>query len=296
MSAYDVIVIGQGYAGLTAAKLCVQKGLRTANFEAEMFGGLIVNVNELDPGPGGEHASGVDVASNLAMENMEAGVEAVSEPVNAVARGANGAWTVTTDGGSYSAPQVIVATGARFRALGIAGETELVGRGVSHCADCDGPMYGGKEAVIVGGGDSAFQEALALAQYCSKVTMVYRGAAPRARADLVARVAAAGKIVQLSNARPLAILGSDGVDGLQIECAGAVQTIACAGVFIFAGLEPNTACVPGEAARDATGALVVSERCATSLPGLWAIGAVRAGFGGTLDDAAADAATVVAGL
>ena len=295
MSSFDVIVIGQGFAGLTAAKLATERGLRTANLEAEMFGGLIVNVNELDPGPGGEHGSGVDVASNLAMANMEAGIEQVSEAARAIARSGN-ILTVTTDGGSYSAPRVILATGARFTALGIPGEDSFVGRGVSHCADCDGPMYVGKDTVVVGGGDSAFQEALALAQYAGKVTLVYRGATPGARADLVARAGAEAKIVQLANTQPVAILGGDGVDGVRVSRGGAEETIACAGVFIFAGLTPNSECAPAEAARDAAGGLVVDAKCATSVPGLWAIGAVRAGYGGTLDDAAADAARAVAAL
>ena len=293
MESYDVIVIGQGFAGLTAAKLCAEKGLRTANFEAEMFGGLIVNINELDPGPGGEHGSGVDLASNLAMANMETGIESVSEPVESIARAGNG----LVVNGNYSAPQVIIATGARHAALGIPGEDEFVGRGVSHCADCDGPMFMGKDAVLVGGGDSACQEALALAQYASKVTMVYRGAALKGRADLVARVNAEAKIAQIANATPVAITGgSSGVEAVRISHGGAEQSIPCAGVFIFAGLTPNSECAPAEVARDAGGALVVDARCATSVPGLWAIGAVRAGYGGTLDDAAADAAAVVAAL
>jgi len=301
MSNFDVIVIGQGYAGLTAAKLAAQKGLRTANLEAEMFGGLIININELDPVPADAAAagtaSGVDLASNLAMENMDAGIEAISEQVTAIAQQASGGFVVTTDGGRYTARNVIIATGAKFRTLGIPGEAEFVGRGVSNCGDCDGPMFQGKEAVVVGGGDSAFQEAHALVQWCSRVTIVFRGEAPRAAAHFIEHLAGNPKVVLMNRTTPLAILGSNGVDGLRVSREGEGEsTLACAGVFVFAGLEPNTACAPADLARDEGGCLVVSDKRATALPGLWAIGAVRAGFGGSLSDAAEDAALVVGAL
>jgi thioredoxin reductase (NADPH) len=294
MDHYDVIVIGQGFSGLTAAKLSAERGLSTANFEAEMFGGLVVNINELDPGPSGWHGSGVDLVSELAMTNLDAGIAAVSAQVTALSRGSDGLWRVSSSEGEYSARHVIVASGARFRELGIPGERELVGRGVSHCADCDGPLFMGKQAIVIGGGDSGFQEALTLAGFCSKVTMVYRTV--RARADLVARVEAQATISQLSGAEPVAILGDDSVSGLRIARDGAETVLEGAGVFIFAGLVPNADFVPIEVQRDGQGALVVDRFGQTTLAGLWAVGAVRAGYGGALEDAAADAARVVDAL
>lgn len=298
MDNFDVIVIGQGYAGLTAAKLTAARGLRTANFESECMGGLIVNVNELDPAPADSPHSGAEVASALALSNVEHGVSSVSDAVVAVTR-VNGSWGVRTDSDSYLAGHVVVASGARLRKLGVPGEEEFFGQGVSECADCDGPLFRDMETVVVGAGDSAFQEALALSQFASKVTMLIRGSAPRARSDLLERAAAEPKIIQLHHTRVTAILGAPGkgVDGVRIisESAGE-ETLHCAGVFVFIGLQPNTAFLPETLRRDASGALITSDQCATDLSGLWAIGAARSGFGGTLNDAEADAKRVMASL
>jgi thioredoxin reductase (NADPH) len=299
MERFDVIVIGQGFAGLMAAKLAIQRGLRTANFESECMGGLIINVNELEPVPQGAEHAGADLASNLAIANMETGVVAVSDAVTAVERNVDGTWMVTTGSDTYNSRHVIVASGARLRALGVPGEAEFFGQGVSKCADCDGPMFKGMETVVVGSGDSAFQEALALSQFASKVTMVMRGKGPRARADLVERAAANSKLVQLTNTQVVAIHGSPGkgVESVSIETAGeGATTMPTGGVFVFIGLEANTAFLPEHLRRDAAGALITSEQCATDLPGLWAIGAVRSGYGGLLTDAAADAERVAAAL
>src|SRR5690606_24158122 len=121
---------------------------------------------------------------------------------------------------------VIVASGARFRKLGVPGEDSFVGQGISNCADCDGPMYQGKDAVVVGGGDSAYQEALTLSAFCNKVTIVYRGDAPKARADFAERVAADPKLVEMANTEVLEVLGSpgQGVEGVRLSTGGATET------------------------------------------------------------------------
>jgi len=181
VSNFDVIVIGAGVTGLTAAKEAVQSGLKTANIEALMFGGLVVNINELDGEPAG---SGTDYASNLMMEISELGVENLSETVSAIASDGK-LLSVTTDAGTHRARAVIIASGAKLKRLGIPGEMEFEYKGVSQCADCDGPMYKGEDVVVVGGGDSALQEALVLAEYAKQVHLVHRGARFRARQHLV---------------------------------------------------------------------------------------------------------------
>ncbi len=297
MKSFDAIVIGQGYAGLFAAKLCAQASLNTANFESDIFGGLIININELDPGPREEPISGAELASDLAMANMDQGVTAVSERITAVERQGDGSFVVRGDSQAYATPRVIVATGARFRKLGIAGESEFAGRGVSHCGDCDGPMVQGKEVAVIGGGDSAFQEALVLAAYCNRVTMIYQEASPRACAQLVERVAANPKIRQVPLSRPLAIVGQDGVDGLRFAREGeGEQTLGCSGVFLFAGLTPNTGFLPPEVERGGASGIATSDTRESSVPGLWAIGAVREGYGGRLSHAEEDAMLAVAAL
>lgn len=295
---YDIIIIGQGYSGLTAAKLAVDRGLRTANIESGCMGGLIININELDPAPEGAERSGAELASNLAMSNMDKGVATLSGAVTAIERDGN-SWVVKTDYETCSAPHVIVASGARLRKLEVPGEEEFKGQGVSECADCDGPMFRNMETIVVGGGDSAFQEAIALSQFASKVTMILRGKGPRARTELVKRAAALPNLIQLTETRVLAIEGTPGkgVDGVRIRTEGEAERIVpTAGVFIFIGLQPNTEFLPPELPRDPAGALVTSDRCETNLPGVWAIGAVRSGYSGKLSDAENEAGVAIGAL
>lgn len=296
MQKFDVIVIGQGYAGLTAAKLAHGKGLKTASVEAMFAGGFVMNVNELEPTPDPEVQSGSELISNLAMENMDLGIETISSPVTAIKKLDDG-WCVIAEEGELAAGQVIVASGASLRKLGVPGEEEFFGRGVSECADCDGPMFGDMETVVVGGGDSAFQEALALTHFAEKVTILMRGQTPRARPDLVQKVTASDKVTVLGKAEVLAIEGSEaGVTGIRASVEGKETTIPCGGVFVFIGTQPNADFLPQEVSRDADGGVVTGENGATGQPGLWVIGAARSGFGGLLSDAAKDAERVVAAL
>ena len=176
---YDVLIIGEGVAGLTAAGALAGAGLKVATLEAQLFGGLVINVNELDPPPegseGGSGNSGAEYASTLMQANADAGVTSISEPVSRI-EAAGDLKKVVTESGAYTAKHVVVASGARLKKLGVPGEAEFEGKGVSQCADCDGPMYQNETTVVVGGGDSALQEAIVLSHYCKEVRIVHRGA------------------------------------------------------------------------------------------------------------------------
>lgn len=293
---FDVIVIGEGVAGLSAAGALAKAGLKTATFEAQLFGGLVINVNELDPAPGGGHMGGAEYASGLMQTAAEAGVESVQEPVTGI-RDAGQLKEVVTANGSYGARAVLIASGARLKRLGVPGESEFEGRGVSQCADCDGPMYGGTEVVVVGGGDSALQEALVLAQYTERVHLVHRGTAFRGRADLAEKVTANDKIRIVWNATVAAVTGDKMVDRITLKHAdGRSEDLACAGLFAYIGLAPNAEFVPAAVARDAGGFLVTGDTLETAMPGIWAAGAVRSGCGGLLTDALADAQRAMQGI
>jgi thioredoxin reductase (NADPH) len=287
-SNYDVIVIGAGITGLTAAKQAVQNGLKTANIEALMFGGLVVNINELD---GETPGSGTDLASNLMMEISDLGVANLSETVSAVARDGTG-FSVTTDGGTHRARAVVIASGAKLKRLGIPGEAEFEYKGVSQCADCDGPMFKDEEVVVVGGGDSALQEALVLAEFCKRVHLVHRGAKFRARQHLVDALALHENIRPVLNSVAEEILGSKMLEKVRVRNTADNTSfeIPCAGFFAYVGLEPNCAFVPAEVARDASGCLVTNATMQTAVPGLYAAGAVRAGYGGLLTHAMSEGA------
>ncbi len=293
-SKFDVIVIGAGITGLTAAKLAAQNGFTVASIEALLFGGLVININELDGGP---HGSGTDLASNLMMEVSELGVANVSETVTALER--DGSFlSVATDAGLHRARAVIVASGAQLKRLGIPGEAEFEHKGVSQCADCDGPMYKDEDVVVVGGGDSAMQEALVLAGFCKRVHLVHRGTQFRARGPLVDAVAARNNIHPVWNSVAEEVLGAQRVNRVRVRNVvdGTTTEIPCTGLFAYIGLEPRCEFAPPEIQRDANGCLMTNDSLQTAMTGVYAAGAVRAGYGGLLTHAIADANTAAAAV
>jgi thioredoxin reductase (NADPH) len=285
---YDLIVIGEGVSGLACAGHARRAGLSVATFESTLFGGLVLNVNELDGYPGAE--SGTHLASELMQANSDAGVTSVQEEITAV-RPAGGAFEIAA-GGVYSARQVVIASGARLKKLSVPGEREFEGRGVSWCADCDAPMFQNEDVVVVGGGDSALQEGLVLAKFCRKVHIVHRGSRFRARQHFVDRVGSEPGISIIWNTTVEAILGAKMVEKVRVRRDGNTEEIAAAGMFAYVGLEPNAACAPSAIARDKSGHLVTNDAFETSMAGIWAIGAVRAGYSGLLRDAVIEARRV----
>jgi thioredoxin reductase (NADPH) len=286
---YDVLIIGEGVSGLTTANALAKSGLKTATLEAQLFGGLIINVNELEPAPESRTVSGAEFASELMQANADLGVTSIQEAVTSLTN-SGGLKQVVTGAATYQARHVVLASGARLRKLGIPGETEFEGRGVSQCADCDGPMYQNEDAVVVGGGDSALQEALVLARFCRKVHIVHRGRQFHAHSHFVDQVAANGRISTVWNATVEAVNGSKMVEKVRIKhAAGHAEEIPCAGLFAYVGLVPNAEFLPPEITRDAAGFVITRETLETELPGVWAVGALRSGYGGLLSDAIAEA-------
>jgi thioredoxin reductase (NADPH) len=285
---YDLIVIGEGVSGLACAGHARRAGLTVATFESNIFGGLVLNVNELDGYPGAE--SGTNLASELMQANSETGVKSMQEAVTAI-RPAGGAFEVSA-GGVYGARQVVIASGARLKKLGVPGEAEFEGRGVSSCADCDAPMFQNEDVVVVGGGDSALQEALVLAKFSRKVHIVHRGDRFRAKQHFVDRIRSEPKVSIIWNTTVVAILGGKMVEKVRLKRDGGTEEVAVAGVFAYVGLEPNTAFAPSGAARDERGCIVTNGDFETAMPGLWAIGAARAGHNGLLRDAVNEARRV----
>lgn len=279
-TSHDLVVIGAGVAGLSAAREALNAGLSVAWLEARMFGGLILNVNELD---GAVAGSGAEYAANLMAEVADLG----GENLEAVASGieADGAeLIVTSDAGRHRARAVIVASGAALRKLGVPGETELEHKGVSHCADCDGPMFQGQDVAVVGGGDSALQSALVLAKFCRRVHLIVRGRVFRAQPHLAEAVGEAANIQVRRGATVSEVLGTEGVEGVRVDG----ELIPCTGFFAFVGLEPATSFLPAGIERDSRGAVRTSAQFETAMPGVFAAGAVRSGCGGMVEDAIAE--------
>jgi thioredoxin reductase (NADPH) len=292
---YDLIIVGSGMAGLFCAKEALSKGLKVALLEEQMFGGLVINVNHLSPSLGDGLTGGADLASTWVSELSDLGLDITYE--SAVGLDLTEGIVLQTASESLRARSLVVATGARLKRLGLEREEELTGKGVSQCADCDGPMFHDQEVVVVGGGDSAAQEAWVLAQFCAKVHWVHRGAELSARSDLAQAALDNDKIELHLQTEVVSLLGEDFLTGVELKNSSLqTQTLKCQGFFACVGLSTNVDWLSAQLSLSPEGALLVSENLETSYPGIYAIGAVRDGFGGLLSDAQADAQCVIKDL
>lgn len=289
----DVVVVGGGVAALTAATFASRLGLRTTCVSDILVGGQIVNVGEIVNYPGlVEPVSGTELASAIEQQARDAGAEFVfGEALELVA--SDDGYTVTTTEGSISTRTAIVATGSVLRRLGIPGEDRLEGRGVSYCGDCDGPLFSGRQVIVIGGGDSAADEALMIAEHASEVLIVLRDAELRAAAATVARLESHERISIRPNCEPLEILGESTVSGLRVRdtVGGAEDVLAAAGIFVFVGLDPITSLLAGLADVDEHGRVETDAWMATRAPGVFAAGDIRKDSPGHLVNVASDGAT-----
>lgn len=283
---FDVAVIGEGIAGLTAAGHVASLRTSVATFEGAVFGGLVLNVASLNGF--GDGASGIDVAAALSESNSNAGVQSVAATVTAI-HPKEGRFVLEADGEPYEARRVILATGARARSLGLPDEERLYHRGISRCADCDGPLYAGQPVAVVGGGDAAFMQAASLGQVAGEVHVFVRGRAPRARKEFVDAVAAMPNVHVLPDAHVVALHGGDALEAVDVEVAGARRRFNVPGLFIYIGADAASELAAGLAELDAAGSVVASAEGVTTLPGLYAVGAVRSGYGGRLAQATDEA-------
>ncbi len=291
---HDLLVIGGGIAGLTAALHGMRRGLSTALLEAEMvFGGQVATVASVEGMPLAQPCSGVDLATSMVEALRGGGATLVAEAATAVTEGLP-ALQVATATQVLRAKSVVVATGCRPRLLDVPGEAALRGRGVSHCATCDGPLFRGEEVVVAGGGDAALQEALTLAPMCGRVGIVARGRL-RARRAYVEQATATSNIRFIWDSTIDAVLGDDRVTGVRLRNArtGERSELACAGVFAYLGGIPNSEILPSSVARDEAGFVVTDPTFRSGANGIYAIGAVRSYYCGELVSAAGEAAAVV---
>jgi thioredoxin reductase (NADPH) len=289
-NSFDIVVIGGGIAGLTAAHHAALAGVSVAHFvEDGLPGGLVMNVGALDGWPSAASVGGAELAAGLLGQNTELGITLVPSRIDKV----EGDATKTLSGpdGTWRARQVIVATGAALKALDVPGADRLVGRGVSQCAWCDGGLYRDAEVVVAGGGDSALSEAIHLGQFARSVTIVTRGEMFRARRAYISRIADDERFRLRWASEVVEVLGGDGVEGVRVRDreSGSDEVISCSGLFVFVGLSPNADLLGSSVARDADGFVVTNATFETAASGIFAIGAVRAGYGGRLTHAVAEA-------
>ena len=294
---WDVVVIGGGIGGLTAAWYAARRGLPTALLEAEgLLGGQVATVSALDDWPATEEVSGVTLANSMREKLENTAVEVSHEPALGIMRSKD-LLLVNTGKRTLRARRVIAAAGARLRTLDVPGAETLRGKGVSQCAHCDGYFFRGRDVVVVGGGDSALQEALVLAPLCRSVTLVVRSRL-RAKQAYVERAASASNVKFLWDCEVDAVLGNGTVTGVRLLKLkdGGLSEIACDGVFPFVGVEPNSGFLPSSVRRDDNGRVITDERMRTAEPAVFAIGALRSGFSGELTAAAGEAAVAAAAV
>jgi thioredoxin reductase (NADPH) len=290
---YDVIIAGAGVAGLTAGMYTARYGLRTAVIEPMMGGNQIINVEKIEDFPGfPQGISGAELVPLMLEQAMNAGAEFLMEEATGIVQD-NPYKSIATTEGTYRAKAVIVAVGSSLKKLGISGEDKFYGNGVSHCASCDGPMYAGGVVGVVGGGDSATDEALTLTEYTDRVILFHRRDKLRAQKATQDRVLRHPKIDVAFNTVVESVVGGETVTGVQTRnvITNLADRIELSGVFVYVGLEPNTEFVRGLLKMDNAGHIPVDLWMETQVPGIFAAGDVRQHSASQLASAAGDGAT-----
>ncbi len=292
---YDVIIVGAGPAGLCAAMYAGRGMLRALTIERGAPGGELLNTDLIEDFIGFESIRGWELAQKFADHARKFGAEIVTDTVRSVRKQADGSFEVATEMDEvYHAPAVILTAGGTPVKLGVPGEREYAGRGVSYCAVCDGAFFKGAALAVIGGGDAAVEEADYLTRYASKVFVVHRRDRLRASRILQERAFANAKIEFVWNQRVVEIAGGEaGVEHLVLEntATGARSTLAVGGVFVFIGFKPNTKMIEEHFEHDAGGYFVTDERMMTSIEGLFAAGDVRSQLTRQITTAVGDATT-----
>jgi thioredoxin reductase (NADPH) len=285
---YDLVIVGGGLAGLTAALYAGRIGMRTVVVEHMAAGGQVLNVEKIENFPGfPQGIAGFDLGPIVQEQAEAAGAEftmdtAVGLEVDGTTR------VVRCETAELAARAVIVACGSSFRELGIPGEKAFEGKGVSHCASCDAPFFVGKEVAVIGGGDSALDETAVLAAQVGRVTLIHRGSGFTAQQIAVDRLAEAPNVQTLFNTEVAEITGGQTVTALKLRDGGRLDV---SGVFVFVGLEPNTAFLRGVVELDPGGHVVVDRHLQSSVKGVFAAGDIRQGSARQLVAAAGDGAS-----
>jgi thioredoxin reductase (NADPH) len=277
---FDVAIIGSGPAGLTSAIYSSRENLSTLVLERGLPGGQAALTAEIENYPGfPEPVSGMDLMERAYRQAERFGSDIrTGEEVTKLARTGD-LFEVTTDRTTHRARTLILAPGAEYRRLGVKGEEELIGRGVSFCATCDAPFYRGRPVVVVGGGNSALQETLHLTSYASSIKLVQIMDHLTASPVLEERVRAAQNVEVLLSHQVEEVLGDGGVTGVRVTdtASGEEKLIDCDGVFVFIGQQPNTEPLKGFVELDGSGFIVTDPTSLeTSQPGVYAAGDARA--------------------
>ena len=286
---YDMIIVGAGTAGLTAGIYALRSGIKPLILECEVMGGQITLSPCVENYPGIAKISGMEFADGLMAQLTDLGGEVTYGKVISTRKTENGFEVRTEDGEIYEGKILVIASGAAHRHLKIAREEDLIGKGVSYCAVCDGPFFRGKTAAVVGGGSAALQDALYLAGICSKVYLIHRRDTFRAEKSLIDQVANTANIECVMESRVTALIGEPKLTALEVtDLEGSKKTIEVDGLFVAIGMEPHNEAFEELVDLDDTGYVIAGEDCKTKTPGVYAAGDCRKKAVRQLTTAAAD--------
>lgn len=293
MANFDVIVVGSGLAGLTAGLFAARHGLSTLIMEANIPGGHLTSIEKIEDFPGfPDGIAGYDLCPNVQRQAADQGAEFERAEVQRLTL-QDRLWSVVTGDGQHLAKAVIVATGSTLKDLGVPGEAKLAGHGVSHCASCDGPLYNGQTVGVVGGGDSALQEALALTNYAEQVLVFHEGKSFSAQLSYRERALADAKIAPSYRTIVEEVLGDNVVTGVRVRnlSTNELSQVNLTGLFVYIGMKPNTELLKNLVALSETGHVPTDVSMQTERPGLYVVGDIRENSAAQAIAAAGDGAT-----
>ena len=294
---YDAVIIGAGTAGMTAGIYLARRGMDAVILESDTYGGQIINSREIENYPGIKSVSGFDFATGLYEQTLSLGGDIRPGRVSGIKTG-SGYMTVLTDDGEYDCKKVIIASGAKNRPLGLRGEAELIGRGISYCANCDGAFFKNKTVAVVGGGNTALDDAEFLAGICERVYLIHRRDEFRGDSVTVEALRQRSNVeFVLSKTVTSLKKGANGsLEAVTVAGGGSETELNVSGLFVAVGQVPNTDFVRGVVETDPSGYIVAGEDCRTSVPGIYAAGDCRTKSLRQLVTAAADGAAAASAV
>lgn len=289
---YDIIIIGAGTAGLSAAIYGQRGGKTTLVLDEKGYGGQIINTPEVENYPGIKHISGFQFAAAIYEQATELGAEVIFEKAEGI-EDQGEKKIVRTGGGQYEAKAVILATGAKNRPLGLPDEEKFTGAGLSYCAACDGAFFRGRDVAVIGGGNTALEDAEVLSGIANKVYLIHRRDSFRGDAAGVKRLLGKDNVEFLLDTVPVALLGEHMISGLQIRGVktGEERELAVSGVFVAIGQMPDNQAFRDVVDLDRSGYIAADESCTTGRPGIFTAGDCRTKRVRQLTTAASDGAT-----
>lgn len=277
MAVYDIIIAGAGPAGLTAALYARRAGKTVLLIEKESFGGQIALSPLVENYPFTKPLSGTELVDSLVDAVLSLGAEICVDTVTGVTENADGSLLVKTEYDSFTARSLIIATGLKHRKLGLEGETSFIGKGISFCAVCDGAFFKGRTVAVVGGGNTAVQDAVYLSKLCKKVYLIHRRDRFRAEKRVVDGLNTCANVELVMSSRVVKLSGSEKIECITVENVidGSMRILDVDGIFTAIGQEPNNAAFRELVDLDDAGFVIAGESCCTRQPNIFAAGDCR---------------------